>query len=105
MSNEKKTKSETGGLLVLSEIYYKPGWKAFVNGLETKIYQTNHVLRSVYIPAGNSEVLFEYDKSIWEEARILSRISLLIVFMLKVFLISKICGLKMHYFLMRKCVL
>ena len=81
--------SETGGLLVLSEIYYKPGWKAFVNGLETKIYQTNHVLRSVYIPAGNSEVLFEYDKSSWEEARILSRISLLIVFMFIGFAISK----------------
>ena len=81
--------SETGGLLVLSEIYYKPGWKAFVNGLETKIYQTNHVLRSVYIPAGNSEVLFEYDKSSWEEARRLSRISLLIVFMFIGFAISK----------------
>ena len=29
--------SETGGLLVVSETYYKPGWKAFVNGIETKI--------------------------------------------------------------------
>jgi len=81
--------SKTGGLLVLSEIYYKPGWKAFVNGTETKIYQTNHVLRSVYIPAGNSEVLFEYDKSSWERTRMLSRISLLTVFMFIGFSISK----------------
>ena len=74
--------SETGGLLVVSEIYYKPGWKAFVNGVETKIYQTNHILRSVYIPAGESEVLFEYDNSRWQNTRMLSRISLLTVLML-----------------------
>ena len=74
--------SETGGLLVVSEIYYKPGWKAFVNGVETKIYQTNHILRSIYIPAGESEVLFEYDNSRWQNTRMLSRISLLTVLML-----------------------
>ena len=81
--------SETGGLLVLSEIYYKPGWKAFVNGIETKIYQTNHILRSIYIPAGESEVLFEYDKSSWEKTRMLSRVSLLTMVMLIVFFILK----------------
>ena len=74
--------SETGGLLVLSEVYYKPGWKAFVNGVETKIYQTNHILRSVYIPSGESEVLFEYDNSRWQNTRILSRISLFTVLIL-----------------------
>ena len=74
--------SETGGLLVLSEVYYKPGWKAFVNGVETKIYQTNHILRSVYIPSGESEVLFEYDDSRWQNTRMLSRISILTVLML-----------------------
>jgi len=74
--------SETGGLLVLSEVYYKPGWKAFVNGIETKIYQTNHILRSVYIPSGESEVLFEYDDSRWQNTRMLSRISILTVLML-----------------------
>ena len=74
--------SETGGLLVVSEIYYKPGWKAFVNGVETKIYQTNHILRSVYIPSGESDVLFEYDDSRWQNTRMLSRISILTVLML-----------------------
>ena len=74
--------SETGGLLVVSEIYYEPGWRAFVNGVETKIYQTNHILRSVYIPAGESEVFFEYDNSRWKSTRMLSRISLLTVLVL-----------------------
>ena len=81
--------SETGGLLVLSEIYYKPGWKAFVNGKETPIFQTNHILRSVRIPSGSSEVIFEYDKSDWKKTRLLSRISFLSIILLSGFCIWK----------------
>ena len=73
------SQSETGGLLVLSEIYYKPGWKAFVNGEETPIYQTNHILRSVYVPKGDVTVIFKYDDSLWTKTRILSRISFIVV--------------------------
>ena len=73
------SKSETGGLLVLSEIYYKPGWKAFVNGEETPIYQTNHILRSIKIPPTESDILFKYDDSSWKQTRILSRVSFLAI--------------------------
>ncbi|MAJ19104.1 MAG: hypothetical protein CMA06_04610, partial [Euryarchaeota archaeon] len=71
--------SETGGLLVLSEIYYKPGWRAMVNGIETPIYQTNHIIRSIEIPKGISQVVFEYDDTIWQRTRLLSRFSFLTV--------------------------
>ena len=70
-----KSQSETGGLLVLSEIYYQPSWRAFVNGEETPVYQTNHVLRSVKIPAGKSEIIFEYNDRNWKNTRLLSRVS------------------------------
>ena len=81
--------SETGGLLVLSEVYYKPGWKAYVNGKRTPIYQTNHILRSINIPPGNSEVVFVYDQSDWERTRLLSRFSFLSVILLLGFSIWK----------------
>ena len=74
--------SSTGGLLVLSEIYYEPGWIATVNGTEAPIYQTNHVLRSVEIPPGENEVIFEYDTNTWQKTRMLSRVSLLSVLLL-----------------------
>ena len=74
--------SKTGGLLVLSEIYYEPGWKAIVNGEETPIYQTNHILRSVSVPAGNVDVIFEYDTGSWQKIRILSRVSFFSVLIL-----------------------
>ena len=76
---EMKSQSETGGLLVLSEIYYQPSWRAFVNGEETHVYQTNHVLRSVKIPAGKSEIIFEYNDRNWKNKRLLSRVSFIAV--------------------------
>ena len=82
-------KSQTWGLLVLSEIYYEPGWKASVNGLDTKIYQTNHILRSIYLPEGKSNVVFKYNDLVFKRSRMLSRISLLIVMLGIGFLFKK----------------
>ena len=83
LKNENKiileSNSKTGGLLVLSEIYYESGWKATINGKETKIYQTNHILRSIYMPKGQNEIIFEYNESIFNKTRVLSRISFFIV--------------------------
>ncbi|MFL2982937.1 MAG: YfhO family protein [Candidatus Neomarinimicrobiota bacterium] len=76
------SESDTGGLLVLSEIYYKPGWEATVNGKSTPIYQTNHVLRSIEIPKGTSEIIFKYDEVQWKVTRLLSRVSLMMVLLI-----------------------
>ena len=57
------SKTDTGGLLVLSEIYYEPGWIAKVNNIETPIYQANHILRSIYVPKGVSNIVFEIGRA------------------------------------------
>ena len=64
-----------GGLLVLSEIYYSPGWECEIDGIPADIYQTNHILRSVFVPDGEHEVIFYYDDSNWIIAKIVSRTS------------------------------
>lgn len=69
--------ANASGLLVLSENYYAPGWRASVDGQATKLYQTNHVLRSVVVPAGKHAVKFWYDNCKWQLVRIISRLSLL----------------------------
>lgn len=47
-------------LLMLSEVYYPLGWKAYVDEKEAEIYKTNYVLRSVIVPGGNHTVAFRY---------------------------------------------
>lgn len=48
------------GLLVLADVYY-PGWKAFVDGRESKIYRANYVMRAVFLQAGEHTVEFRYE--------------------------------------------
>jgi len=40
------------GFLVLGEIWYPPGWKATIEGVETEIIRTNYILRGFEAPAG-----------------------------------------------------
>ena len=49
------------GVLVLSENYYYPGWRARVDGVETPILRTNIALSSVAVRAGAKEVEFVFD--------------------------------------------
>ena len=47
-------------LLVLSEIYYPAGWKAYIDGKETEIFKTDHILRSILVPKGSHQVEFVF---------------------------------------------
>lgn len=53
--------SQYEGLAAFSEIYYPAGWKAYIDGRETEILCVNYLLRGLEIPAGEHEILFEFD--------------------------------------------
>ena len=48
-------------LMVVSEVYYPKGWRAYLDtGTEMEIYKTNHILRSVIVPAGLHTITMEF---------------------------------------------
>jgi hypothetical protein len=66
-----------GGFLVLLDQYY-PGWKVFVNEVESKIYRTDYLFRGVMVPAGQSDVRFVYDPNSFKIGAIASLVSFLL---------------------------
>lgn len=50
---------ESDSFLVFSDSYY-PGWKAYINGQEVKIYKTNGIVKGIFIPEGKHIVEFNY---------------------------------------------
>jgi Bacterial membrane protein YfhO len=47
-------------LLVLNEVYYPAGWKAYVDGTETEIFKTNYLLRSIVVQKGKHKVELKF---------------------------------------------
>lgn len=54
-----KTNSEAASLLYLSDTFY-PGWKAYVDQNNTKIYNANYTFRAVEVPKGEHLVRFVF---------------------------------------------
>ncbi|KQC33702.1 membrane protein [Nonlabens sp. YIK11] len=59
-----KSKSSQPELAVFSEAYYPHGWKATIDGKEVPIAKVNYALRGLSVPAGDHEIVFEFDPEV-----------------------------------------
>ncbi|MEJ5245028.1 MAG: YfhO family protein [Bacteroidota bacterium] len=67
-----ETENSSDNLLVLSEIYYPAGWKAYIDGKETEILKTNYALRSVFVPAGKHTIEMKFESPAFEKGKLIS---------------------------------
>jgi hypothetical protein len=73
-------------LFVISEMYYPPGWKIFVDNVEVeKIYKPNHALMSIILSAGKHEVELRFEPDSYYENITMSYASLGIIYVVIIF--------------------
>ena len=69
------SKTETEQIAVFSEIFYKEGWNAYLDGELVPHYRVNYVLRGMKIPAGMHNIEFKFEPKVIEKGKIVSLIS------------------------------
>lgn len=72
--------AKTSQFAVFSEIYYKDGWSAYVDGELTPHYRVNYVLRGMKIPAGNHEIVFKFEPKVIQKGSFFSLSSYALLF-------------------------
>jgi hypothetical protein len=56
-----KSKAQSEQLAVFSEIYYQPGWNAYIDGKPADHFRANYVLRAMRVPAGEHVIDFKFE--------------------------------------------
>lgn len=77
-----KSHSKNGGVVIFSEVYFPWGWKATVNGKEAPIGRANYVLRTLRVPAGDSDIVMSFQPESVEKANTISMVSVVLIYLL-----------------------
>ena len=76
-ANELKYQSNSSSdqFAIFSDIYYKNGWNASIDGVDTPHFNVNYVLRGMPVPAGKHEIVFKFEPTIIEKGNTITLIS------------------------------
>jgi len=79
-----KYKSNNGkdGLAVFSEIYYKDGWNAYIDGKLTDHFPVDYVLRAMEIPGGEHTIEFKFEPQVVKTGSLITLASSIGMFLL-----------------------
>lgn len=79
-----KYQSDNGkdGLAVFSEIYYKNGWNAYIDGKLTDHFPVDYVLRAMEIPGGKHTIEFKFEPQVIKTGGTINLISSIGMFVL-----------------------
>jgi len=70
-------------LAIFSEVWYGPdkGWEATIDGEKVDHIRANYILRAMKVPAGNHEIVFEFNPSTYRVGEIIGLICSLLLFL------------------------
>jgi len=74
-----KTFTSSPQLAVFSEMYYQPGWNAYLDGEKTTHFRANYVLRAMEIPSGNHTIVFKFEPTVIATGGLISLISFVLM--------------------------
>lgn len=81
---ELKVRANAEAFMVLADAYYPKGWTAEIDQEKVHIFQVNHMMRGVIVPAGNHEIIFNFYPQSYQSARIISYVSVYTVWLVLV---------------------
>jgi hypothetical protein len=67
--------NKSEGFAVFSEMYYKNGWIATIDGKEEPILKVNYALRGLNIPAGNHKIEFKFEPQVVKTGSMIALVS------------------------------
>ena len=69
-------------LTVFSEIYYKDGWKAYIDGELIPHFRVNYILRAMLVPAGEHNIVFKFEPGTYYAGRKVSLFSSILLILI-----------------------
>jgi len=79
-----ESSSSLNQFAVFSEIYYKDGWNAYVDGRLTPHYNVNYVLRGMEIPKGKHTIEFKFEPTVIKKGNTITLISYFLMLLIPV---------------------
>lgn len=67
------------GLAIFSEIYYTPGWNAYIDGKPVPHFEANYTLRGLKVPAGKHTIDFKFEPQVVKTGSTIALISFLLM--------------------------
>ena len=77
-----QSKNKNDGLAVFSEMYYKNGWNAYIDGKLNPHIKANYTLRALQIPSGNHKIEFKFEPQVVKTGSLISLFSFVLILIL-----------------------